>query len=192
MRAHRQLLFALSEVHIANSFQIISNTYMKQTAVQMTHPKRRSSTNVDFTGLTDDLTTDIARDLNLDKYTSKSGAFDGRSIDEMTAQEKRDVLAHFVQHHPDAERQVARLVLQYLGINKSVFIASHGSSITSDSGIESMSVDLNQTIPLKHSDDDIMPNLSPVSWLSQRSWSSMPYSDKLGFMKHLTNGRFRR
>ena len=53
-------------------------------------------------------------------------------------------------------------------------------------------VDLNELIPLVHKEDDIIPNLSPVSWLSSDSWSSMSYYERLGFMEHLMNGNFRR
>jgi hypothetical protein len=155
---------------------------------------------VDFSGLTDQLTSRIANDLNLDKYLNKNSDLGDQSISiaQMTPEETRQVLADFVEHHPDAERQVARLVLQHLGINKSVFLSPQVSCITNDSAGQIMAsptssfVDLNESIPLKHSDDDIMPNLSPVSWLSEDSWSSMSYNDKLGLMEHLTNGKFRR
>lgn len=156
-------------------------------------PKRRSSIKkVDFSGLTDELTIRIASDLDLDKFVSKSGALDKPSINELSPQETRQLLADFVDSHPDAERQVARLVLQHLGINKSVFLSPIGSSLGVNRDIyHSSSADLKQSFPLKHG-EDIMPNLSPVPWLSEDSWASMSHDDKLGFMEHLTNGKFRR
>lgn len=189
--------------NISNSFQIANTKQNSQTLLYMSmsssRPKRRPSVNaVDFSGLTDELTARIVNDLNLDRYISKTSTADTRSISELTPQETRHVLEDFVKHHPDAERQVARLVLQNLGINKSVFLSPQLSSITNDSitgapSPTSSSVYLNEPIPLKHSEDnDIMPNLSPVSWLSEDSWSSMSYNDKLGFMEHMMNGKFRR
>ncbi|KAL3798580.1 hypothetical protein HJC23_011884 [Cyclotella cryptica] len=206
------LTLALGGLYTSHSFQIISRAtrqnirsyitivprgprqYNKPQLLLHMHsgPKRRSSIKkVDFSGLTDELTIRIARDLDLDKFVIKSGALGKSSIDKMTPQEAREVLANFVDSHPDAERQVARLVLKHLGINKSVFLSSRGSSLSIDrDAIPSSSTDLNQSFPLEHG-EDIMPSLSPVPWLPDDSWASMSYDDKLGFMDHLTHGKFR-
>ena len=156
-------------------------------------PRKSSFKKVDFSGLTDKFIACIASDLNLDKFLHTKPTHERRAMDAMTPQETRQLLVDFVEHHPDAEGEVARLILQYLGINKSVFVLPRSSSVTDNSvSYSPPMLDLNQSIPLKHGENDIMPNMSPVSWLSEDSWSSMPYEEKLGFMQHLLNGQFRR
>lgn len=195
------LTLSLTKLHFSNSFQITARRHnVNKSILHMSSSRqtcRSSIKKVDFSGLTDELITRIASDLNLDKYISKTLADKSLSLATMTSQETRQLLVDFVEHHPDAERQVACLVMQNLGIHKSVFLTPQLSSITNESiegapSLTSSSVDLKQSIPLKHSEDDIMPNLSPVSWLSEDSWSSMSYNEKLGFMEHLMNGKFRR
>ena len=108
----------------------------------------------------------------------------------MTA-ELRLLLTRFVEHHPEAEKQVSRLILKHLGINKSsVWGPRTASDISASSdGADS---DLSSPIPLYHSDGaDIVPAMSPVPWLSEDSWRSMSSDEKIGFMEHITNGAFR-
>lgn len=191
-------MIALRGLQASSSFHIISRSKSvsqgfkqkieQQTILQMSSGQRRRSSikKVDFSGLTDEFATSLASDLNLDKFAKKSADGQPLELDKLTQQETRKLLADFVKSHPVAERQVARLVLQYLGINKSVFSSPRVSSVNSDD------TDLNQSIPLTHSTSDILPNLAPVSWLSEDSWASMTHDDKVGFMEHLMGGKFSR
>mmetsp|Transcript_12883 Transcript_12883/g.20979 ORF Transcript_12883/g.20979 Transcript_12883/m.20979 type:complete len:457 (+) Transcript_12883:1-1371(+) len=110
----------------------------------------------------------------------------------MTPAELRLLLTKFVEYHPEAEKQVARLILKHLGINKSTFWGSSAIDIASaSSGDDDNESVLSSPLPLQRGDDtDILPNLSPVPWLSEESWSSMSYNEKIGFMEHITNGTF--
>ena len=197
-------MFTLRHIYLTDSFNTLLLSTNRSRRLKFIKPLTKnlhmslqpqwkySFDTVDFSGLTDKIVACIASDLKLDKFLDKTDKHERRTIDAMTPQETRHLLEDFVQHHPDAERQVARLILQYLGINKSVFLPPRSSSITNDSDTYSTLIDLTQSIPLLYGEDDIMPNMSPVSWLSEDSWSSMSYEEKLGFMEHLLNGRFRR
>ncbi|KAL7544665.1 hypothetical protein ACHAWF_008034 [Thalassiosira exigua] len=110
---------------------------------------------------------------------------------DLTPKEERILLEKFVESHPEAEKQVAYLIMKQLGIDKSTFYGSSATSMatTSDGGDESL---LSSPFPLQRSDDtDILPKLLPVPWLSEDSWNSMSYNEKVGFMAHITNGSFR-
>ena len=69
-----------------------------------------------------------------------------------------------------------------------------GATIMSDIAEDSESSELASPIPLHHTNknEDILPNLSPASWLSEDSWLSMSAGEKVGFMEHVTNGCFSR
>lgn len=193
-------MLALKRFDLSNSFHIFSTTRIrrspKQTFLYMSPlPKQITSRKkVDFSGLTDELTTRIANDLNLDKFANNTPS-NVPPIAKMTPKEIRELLANFVEYHHDAERQVAYLVLQHLGISKSVFLTHQKSSITYDSCVDSIThvpFNLNQTMSLEHNEDSVIPHLCPVAWLSDDSWSLLPYNDKLGIMEHLLNGKFQR
>eukprot|EP01082_Thalassiosira_pseudonana_P003863 g3094.t1 g3094 contig12:1405201-1406784(-) len=157
-----------------------------------------STRTVDFSGLTDELITRLVNELKLDKFIKRSASdMEAQwmneetnkvlSIENMSPEDKRKVLTDFVRSHPEAEISAGRLILQYVGIDKSVFLPRRDSS---ESRFGS-SPELYQKIPLQHKEEDIMPNFSPVSWLSNDSWSSMSYNDKLVFMDHATDGGFK-
>lgn len=182
-----------------------------------------SSQKIDFSGLNDDLVSHLAKDLNLDRFITKpkrlSNKFDQKVVQRilvcnMSPDEVRQLLTEFVESHPEAERQVARLILKYVGINKSVFETRRASSagvatapsiidvvddsestLNNDHSRETLqtqdsSTELYSSFPLRRN-EDILPNMSPVSWLSENSWRSMSYDEKVGFMEHILNGSFR-
>lgn len=175
----------------ASAFQV-SRIVPRRTANRATTTFMSTNANkkIDFSGLTDDLVHALARDLNLEKARKKlstNGEMECNPMEEMTPIEIRTLLTSFSQSHPEAEKQVARLILKHLGMNKATFF---GSGRGGSSGYESDSdVELAAPIPLEHSNDsDIVPNLSPVSWLSEESWNTMSPDEKLGFMEHVCIG----
>lgn len=184
---------------------------------------------IDFSGLNDSLVRNLANDLDLDRFVSKTKCIHSEQerqnqiVANMPAEEVRIVLTKFVKSHPEAERQVARLIIKYIGISKTVFsrrissgindappvvnvVRSNSSSTASSDEIVKTKVEdldpssnegrtsnkdpLYSSFPLQRQ-DDIMPNLSPIPWLSESSWASMSYDEKAMMMEHILYGTFR-
>eukprot|EP00569_Conticribra_weissflogii_P010847 CAMPEP_0171388614 /NCGR_PEP_ID=MMETSP0879-20121228/40598_1 /TAXON_ID=67004 /ORGANISM="Thalassiosira weissflogii, Strain CCMP1336" /LENGTH=541 /DNA_ID=CAMNT_0011900969 /DNA_START=136 /DNA_END=1761 /DNA_ORIENTATION=+ len=184
---------------------------------------------IDFSGLSDSLVRNLANDLDLDRFVSKTKRIHSEQerqnqiIANMPADEVRIVLTEFVKSHPEAERQVARLIIKYVGISKTVFsrrvsggidaappvvnvVRSNSSSTASSNENDKTKVEdlgpssnevktsnkdhLYYSFPLQRQ-DDIMPNLSPIPWLSESSWASMSYDEKAMIMEHILYGTFR-
>ena len=137
-----------------------------------THPNHNSCKKIDFSGLQDSLICSLAHDLNADR-AGKKLAMDQMEyipMKEMSPAELWLLLTKIVECHPEAEKQVARLILKHLGINKSTFWGSSVIDIAASSGDGDNESVLSLPLPLQHSDDtDILPNLSPVPWLSEES-----------------------
>ncbi len=184
---------------------------------------------IDFSGLNDSIVRNLANDLELDRFISKQQCIDSgqehhnQIISNMPSDEVRIVLTEFIKSHPEAERQVAHLIIKYVGISKSVFshrafsgidaappvvnvVRTDSSSITSsEENAKSKVADLDlpsdeaetsnsdllySSFPLEFR-EDIMPNLSPIPWLSQSSWESISYDEKTMLMEHILHGTLR-
>ena len=135
-----------------------------------------ASRGIDLSGLNDDFIQSLARDLNLEKSAHKILGMEKKIpiIEELTPVEKRNLVQKFIERHPEAENEVSHLILNRLGINK---FSKRYNSCRSYHIVEREDTDI-----------DIIPNLSPVSWLSEESWVSMTSDERAGFMNHIITG----
>lgn len=131
---------------------------------------------IDLSGLNDDFIRSLAKDLNLAKSAHKILGMEKKiPIEELTPVETRLIVQKFIESHPEAENEVSHLILNRLGINK--FSKRYNSCRRYHIVEREGETDIN-----------IIPNLSPVSWLSEESWLSMTSAERDGFMNHIITG----
>ena len=121
---------------------------------------------IDLAGLSENLCREIVTELGL--YS--------RHEEEEEKIDFRAVLTEFVTSHHEAERAVSRLILKHLGISRSVFRPpprhDHEHKMMHTS-----------TTPML-----IIPNLSPIPWLSDQSWKVMTEDEKMQLMAERGQG----
>ena len=133
------------------------------------------SREIDLSGLNDDFIQSLVGDLNLvEKSAHIILGMASIPIEELTPVEKRLLVQKFIESHPEAENEVSHLILNHLGINK---FAKRYNSRQSYHIVDREDTDIN-----------FIPNLSPVSWLSEESWLSMTSDERAGFMNHIITG----
>ena len=153
------LLVILNRRHFGRAFQVgvinQRNCKLKYTRTNQQLYMSKHRKKIDFAGLNDSLVRSLANDLKLGTISTKLATDETKHfpVDDMTPCERREMLTRFVASHPEAEKQVAKLILKRLGLKKSTFWGTNnldGATIMSDIVEDSESSELASPIRLHH------------------------------------------
>lgn len=135
------------------------------------------------------LSTSRCHDFDYDG-SKASGKLNGTS-DAKNAIHCRTLLAEFASSHAQAERALSRLILKHLGISRAVLREHHSifdtnevdavtnnPNLISEDGTTAGIVTKPNTI-----NEDIIPHLCPVPWLSQAAWHGISFGEKVELME---------
>jgi hypothetical protein len=172
---------------------LIMRTGKMKPAITSSQKKPNKSARVDtmplgnLKGLTDHIIRLVVDDLKeedaAEQRTTIRTAFEGQEEDEEQMRSLRHALGLFVTSHPQAERCVARLVLKHVGFSPSAVRDAMYEGHMATSPLRRSASSSSNDGGLRWQDELILPALSPVSWLSDISWSKMLDYERTEFMQ---------